>query len=67
MKHFKRQSGFGILEVVITISIVSLVVMSVGKTLSSVYRLYTASNYKSQAYALAQAPIELINNFKNDY
>ena len=66
MINISDKKGFGIIEIVVTLGIVAVIVLAVGKSLSSVHRLYQASEFKTQALIYAQEPIEIISGLKND-
>lgn len=62
-----NNKGFSIIEVMITLALLVVVVISIGKVLSAIHRLYNASELKTQALAYAQEPLEIINGLKNDF
>lgn len=64
-KTIKNQ-GFGIIEVIVTLSIIVIIVTIIGQVLASVYRAYQASEHKTEALTYVQEPIEIINGFKNN-
>lgn len=67
MKKLLNNSGFGIIEVIISLALVAIMVVSLGNVLGSIYKLYSAGKYKTQAYSFAQEPIEILNGIKNQH
>ena len=67
MTKVKNNQGFGIIEIIITLSIAVIIVMVIGQVLASVYKVYHTSELKTLALIYAQQPIEIINGFKNDF
>ena len=66
MRTKVNTSGVGIIEVIVALSLVGILSVSIGSVLSATYRLYRASEYKTQAFAYAQEPLEIINGIKLD-
>lgn len=62
----EKAKGFGIIEVIITLSIISVFVMTIGSALSMIYRLYNAGAMKTQALIYAQEPLEIISGLQNN-
>lgn len=67
MRKVLDNSGFGIIEVLVSLSLVVIIIVSLGSVLGAVYKLYSASQYKIQAYSFAQEPIEILNGIKNQH
>lgn len=59
--------GFGIIEVIITLALTSVIVIVIGRSLVSLQRVYDASTNRSRAFVHARQPIEIINGLKNAY
>lgn len=62
----KNQNGFNLVEVLVVISIMAFMVASIGKIISVVNRLHITSENRAKAVLLAQEPMEIINDIKND-
>ncbi|MBU1164364.1 hypothetical protein KKA15_02250 [Patescibacteria group bacterium] len=60
-----RQEGFGIVEILVSLGLVAVMVLSIVQVIDSVYRLQRSSNFKTKAIAYAQMPLEIINDNKN--
>lgn len=61
----KKQRGFGIIEVIVALTIVVIVAVVIGRVLASIQRVYNASQLKTEAYTYAQQPLEILNEIKN--
>lgn len=59
------QSGFGIIEVLVTLAITATIAVVVGQVLVSVIRLYQSSQLQTKAAGYAQESLEIINSIKN--
>lgn len=59
--------GFGIIEVLIALTLISVIVISIGQVIGSIFKLYTASEYQTKALLFAQESLELVNYHKNDW
>lgn len=67
MKNSFNNSGFGVIEVVVSLALTAILVVSLGNVIGSVHRIYGVSENKARAYAFAQEPIEILNVIKNEY
>lgn len=61
----KNQKGIAILEVILAIGVASLVIVSVGQSLSSMHKLTGKSETNEKALAYAKEYLEIINDTKN--
>lgn len=70
MKFVKNKiinnKGFGIVEIVVVIGILSLIVVSVSKVIDAVNRINSLSQLESQALILAQDSLELVTEIQNE-
>jgi len=65
-KNINPRPGVGIIEVILTLGLLALVVVVIGKVLLSTHRLSQASELKTQALAYSQESLEIVNDSKND-
>ena len=67
MKRETTPKGFGIIEIIVTLALTSVVVIVIGRSLVSLQRVYDASTNRSRAFVHAHQPIEIIDGLKNAY
>ncbi|OGY88951.1 MAG: hypothetical protein A3B30_03980 [Candidatus Komeilibacteria bacterium RIFCSPLOWO2_01_FULL_52_15] len=65
MNIVPKERGFSLVEALVAIAMASIIVVVIGSSLGSVYRVYTASTMKQQAVAYAQESLELITAYRN--
>lgn len=58
--------GSSTIEIILVLGLIAFIVIEIGKVFNSTRRMDTVSELQSQAYALAQEPIEIGNLLKND-
>jgi len=61
-----REQGFGMIEVIITITFVAVVALALGKTLMYVNQVSSTSLLRSEALGYVQEDLEKINIIQND-
>jgi len=67
----KNKSGFGIIEILLVISMAGIIIVSIGQSLASIHKLNTASEIKEKATSYAKQYLEMatelkIKNFANN-
>jgi type II secretory pathway pseudopilin PulG len=61
-----NKAGMSIIEVLVVIGIAAILILSVGKVLSSLEAMKRAGETRSKTNLLAQEPLEIINDMKNE-
>jgi prepilin-type N-terminal cleavage/methylation domain-containing protein len=61
-----KNKGFSIIEIIITLAIITVIIAGIGKALALISRVYNSSAIKTQALTYLQGPIELIDGLKDD-
>jgi type II secretory pathway component PulJ len=61
-----NQKGFSVVEVLISLTMAGIIIVSVGNVMASTHKLDTASAMKEKASAYAKESMETINGMKND-
>lgn len=65
--NLKKQKGFGVVEVLVALALVSIIILVIGKVLISIQRIYQASALKNEAYLYAQESLEVLSATKEDF
>jgi type II secretory pathway pseudopilin PulG len=62
-----RQSGFGIVEVVVVLGMIGIVVVGIGKVLGAVNQASHSSQLRARAFGYIEEALELVNDNKNNF
>lgn len=63
---FGKGAGFSIIELVVSLAILGIIVVSISSVLASTHRLYSTSRLMQQAMAYAKESLELVIQIQNN-
>ncbi len=67
IKLLKNNSGgFSVVEVLVSLSMAAIIVLSIGQAVAAVHRVNNAGEQKEKALALAKQSLEIMTEIKND-
>lgn len=58
--------GVSTIEIILVLGLVSFIVISIGKIFTAIDKIDSVGEKQSKAYILAQEPIEIVNDLKNN-
>lgn len=64
-KILNNNSGFSVIEVLISLAMAAIIITAIGSSLSSIHKLNTASAVKEKALAYAKQSMEAATDLKN--